>query len=156
MLVDTAKRDALLDSLRALGLEMAREESYYLQYGDRGFALPIERFFDGLSPSLYSTAFASNLIDHPAEATADWLTALRSTAGIEEVLIGIASVEPDVHDWWLYSDHLYVIATATAEDVLNAFDDARAPDEITLLAAPEYPYGVEDQTGMNVFLLYWD
>lgn len=156
MAIDITKRDALMSTLRTLGLQTNDGETYFLQYGDRGFALPIERYFDGLPPAQCSSAFASNLIDHPAQGTQDWLAALRNLSGVQDVLVGIASVEPEAGDWWLYSDHLYVVATASAEDILNAFDDALSPDEITLLAPNEYPYGIEDQTGMNVFLLYWD
>ncbi|GAA3198671.1 hypothetical protein ACFO1B_02200 [Dactylosporangium siamense] len=138
--------------LAALLAEIDRQGGYDAGVGPEP-VVGLELFFDG------NDAYGSigcNLIEHPGPATFyRVLRAVRDRPDVHGVWVGIS--ELTFPDEWPFSDHVYVVTTASAEAVA-AWAASLSPDE------PGYGWWgsgpplrpIEVPAGAHVVTLWWD
>ena len=114
----------------------------------------LESFFEGNDDP---GSIGCNLIDHPgAQQFYAVLRGVRERSEVHDVWIGISEVLGD--DEWPFSDHVYVVTSASPDDVLRW--------TVALKPEPEAASGwwndvppakpIPTPEGMNVLTLWWD
>jgi hypothetical protein len=114
----------------------------------------LEQFFDG---NIDLGSIGGNLGDHPGMDTFfRVLREIRDRPDVYDVLVGITEVEDDELSW-PYSDHVYVITTATVDAVANWAKplEADQPGEGWWNGAPpRWPIQVPEDA--HIVTLWWD
>ena len=138
--MDIQKRDALVRHVNEL---KARKQVPLVT---------LEEFFDGNDDG---SSIWCNLSGAPQPA--DVLKILRPlTARADVADIRVMITQIDGGDEWPFSDTVYVVTTATPEDVAAWFDEDHAPDEVYALENPAPTDDLRVPEGYSVIACWWD
>jgi hypothetical protein len=133
--------------------EIKRQGGYESGVGPEP-VVSLESFFEGNDDG---GSIGCNLIDHPGVYQFfAILRNVRERADVQDVWVGISEVLGD--DEWPFSDHVYVVTSASADDVLR-WTIALSPEPEVASgwwkdAPPARPIPVPE--GMRVLTLWWD
>ena len=142
--MDNRKRNELIEAIKSIALPEDIEETP---------VVALEMFFEG-NDDLGS--IGCNLIDHPGIGFFfDVLKGIRSKPDVADVLVGIYEVEEEDPTMWPFSEQVYIITSASANEVA-AWVESLTIDEIgvvspaTIKPEPDLPERFE------LFQLWWD
>lgn len=114
----------------------------------------LEEFFEGNDD--YGS-IGCNLTEHPGPQTFfQILSDIRFQPSVQTVLVEIAEVEEQDATMWPFSERIYLLTSATREQVENWLS-ALQPDEVSsgyVFGTP--PAAPQLQEGMQVYNAWWD
>ncbi|MFP5270145.1 hypothetical protein [Coleofasciculus sp.] len=142
------KREELIEKIRAQGfvLPIAQNPPFPL--------VSLEDFFLGNED--YGS-IGCNLLEHPGlEQFFERLKFIRERQDVQDVLVAVIEIEEDFPDMWPFSDHIYIITSASRTEVENWLAELQ-PDEVVEGWATEKPSNApEILPGFNIFHAWWD
>jgi hypothetical protein len=137
-------------------MDFLRRDSLLETIGDvneSSVAVSLEEFFVGNDDGGSIWCNIQNPI--PPDRVFDILRGIRDRDRVADVVVLVTQYDGGKEEW-PFSDTVYVITTAGADDVVSWFDPEHAPDEYWLAAKPEEFETLTIPEGMHAVGLWWD
>jgi hypothetical protein len=141
--VDFSKRVALVEHINATGL---------IPGGQPSPVVTLEEFFDGNDDT---GSIGCNLLLPGPQFFYEILKSIRSRPDVQDVLVAISDLDVG-DDFWPFSDRVYVLTSASAEDVAR-WAEALQPGAVEEgITDGKLDLAVELRPGYTCYRLWWD
>jgi len=142
------KRDELIGKIRAQGFSLPIRQNTPFPL------VSLEDFFQGNNDE---GSIGCNLLEHPGlDLFYKLLKGIRNRNDVQDVVVAIIEVEEDFPDMWPFSDHVYIITSASQPEVEEWLRDLQ-PNEVNEGWVHEKPpYAPEILPGYHIYHAWWD